>query len=248
MQNSCSAFGFLAVKPETSEVHIHLGVDGVLENVFDLLYGGVALNESNTNTHYMPPDVYRKELRQAVDSANLPDFTYPKQSDARNLLISRPRMLFPGKPMNCIDENHIPLTKLDHLQRIFSGYKVCFHVLLTDHISYLFRYQKFLSAHPERARSATWQPLVNAIRSKLFTGNDLLIWNAEDFELFLTAFLENILKVPEKCWPALLDLAEPAAIDCPSVSECDSFISDNDFDQDFFDLQYEEDLNKLREI
>lgn len=228
-------------------VHIHLGVDGVLENIFDLLYQGGALNPENSNTSYMNPNTYREQFRQAVDSAMLPILRYPSDPTGRDLLISRPRMLYPGAPLNCIGPERLPLAKLEHLQHIFSDYKVKFHLLLTDHVSYLYMHQKFLSKNAQQTSTVSWQTLIQSIRSKLLGDSKLCIWNAEDSELFLMAFLKNGLKIPEADWPMLLKASEPAALNSPSVSECEAFIKAYGLDQDYLDLNYEDDLRRTRD-
>ena len=230
------------------EVHVHIGVDGVLANFFDLLFAEEAKISESTNIAYMAPMTYRNELREAVDSASLPLMRYENHLSKSNILISRPRMLFPGTPLNTIDPKLIPLTKLEHIQQIFSQYKVCFHILLTDHISYLYRHQKFVAINTNSILLATWQPLVKAVRSKLHANNELFVWNAEEFEFFATAFLKKVMNIPEQSWDHFLDACEGSGINAPSLDECEQFAKAYGLDQHAFDLIYEEDLKIFRDF
>lgn len=230
------------MKTDKPKVHVHIGLDGVIENVFDLIFAPKPARKIGADIAYMSPKTYRRELREEVDAATLPTLRYPISQPEQSILISRPRMLFPGAPLNCIEPSRVPLLKLEHIQSIFQEHQVCFHILLTDHLSYLFQHQKFVSKNPKAVSKASWQPLIKAIRAKLIGNSELFIWNAEDFELFLTAFMQNVLNTPEQDWNYFLDVCEPSAILAPSVQECEKFNNDYELDQDYFDAFYEEEL------
>ena len=191
---------------------------------------------------YMSPKTYRRDLREGVDAATLPALRCPVSQPEQTILISRPRILFPDALLNSIEPSRVQLLKLEHIQSIFQEHHVCFHMVLTDHLSYLFQQQKFVSKNPKAVSTASWQPLIRAIRAKLIGNSELFIWNAEDFELFLTAFMQNVLTIPEQDRNYFLGDYEPSAILAPSVQECEKFNNDYELDQDYFDAFYEEEL------
>lgn len=228
------------------ELHVHLGVDGLFETLFEALYGQNLLNEQNTEISYVTAEVYRAELRTAVDAAAPPMFSFTEEEFSRNLLISRPRMVFPGAPLNCVGESLKHLYKLEHLQRIFSGRTVFFHLFLTDHISYFFKHQKYVAANPEIVFSATWMPLVEAVLSKVFDGNELHVWNAEELQQFLPMFLDGVLRVAPAEQDAIVKRALSDHANETKADDLQGFIEAFGLNQDFFDHVYEDELRKLK--
>lgn len=235
------------MRPEHRELHVHLGVDNVFENLFERLFEEGALNESNTKIWYVTADLYRESLRDAVDSASIPIVTFLEDAFDRDLLISRPRMLFPGSPLNCGTEIRRLTYKVEHIQHIFSGRRILFHLFLTDHISYLYQHQKYVSSNPKQVFNASWQPLIEAVASKILDKNELQIWNADEPAQFLNMVLEDILRVPETELDKLLDHAKSIPGKTPSPAELTAFRSKFRLKKEFFDGSYEEELSQLKQ-
>lgn len=233
---------------EQGELHVHLGVDGVFENLFERLFTERAFNKGGTDISYLKAEAYRRELRDVVDGASIPIFTFPEEAFSRKLLISRPRMLFPGTPLNCGTEVRKLVYKLDNIQQIFSGRRIQFHLLLTDHISYFYGHQKYVSLNSQLVLSATWQPLITAVSSRLLDGNSLQIWNAEELEQFLPLFFNDALRIANADMRAVSTYAKSIEAERPSSAELAEFGNKYGLNQEFFDHAYEDELRSFRQL
>ena len=178
---------------KTRELHVHLGVDNLFEDFFERLFSKNILNDQNTLVSFVDADTYRQKFRSTVDAAEAPLFRFEEEAGSRDLMFSRPRMIFPGKPLNCSSGYLKLLYKLEKIQSIFSGRKVIFHVFLADHLSYLFRHEKYVEANSEAARAASWTTLINSIKEQIINENQLFVWNAEEPDQFLRKFSRNSL-------------------------------------------------------
>lgn len=235
------------MKDESRELHVHLGVDSVFEDLFERLFEERVLNEDNTDIWYITAEVYRHALRNAVDSAATPAVTFQEKDFDRDLLISRPRMLFPGSPLNCSTKISKLTYKLENIQHIFSGRKILFHLFLTDHISYLYQHQKYVAANPERALDATWRPLIEALVSKVLGTNELQIWNAEDSAECFSLVLDDILRVPKADQGNLLEYRKSIERKQATPAELAAFRDRFSLRQEFFDRIYRNELSYLQQ-
>ncbi|MGZ2255923.1 hypothetical protein [Roseobacter sp. A03A-229] len=229
------------------ELHVHVGVDGVLEELFEQLFKEQTLNDENTSAFYISAETYRDDLRNAVDGKAIPLLAFKEQAAGRNLFISRPRMIYPGAPLNCVGEGLQYTYKLRQLQQIFPDYKVCFHLFLTDHIAYLFRHENYVEGNYEVVHAATWKPLIDILMTSVFEENELLVWNAEEPEHFLPIFLQSILHVPEADCPRIVERALSLDTSRPSAEALEEFVTDFGLEQVFFDYLYEGELRALLE-
>ncbi|MGC3939432.1 hypothetical protein ACOTTU_16630 [Roseobacter sp. EG26] len=231
--------------PDRRELHVHLGIDSVVEDLFENLFTQNILNAQNTDVRYVTAQIYRRELRDAVDNASIPVTQFPRQMAGHNLLLSRPRMIFPGIPLNCIGKGLQLAYKLKQLQHIFVEHKVCFHLFLTDHLSYLFHHQKYVASNSERAMSATWRPLIDVVLSGVFDGNELYVWNSEELTHFLPDFLQDVLNVSENDCLKVLNSPPGLQSNTPPAEALAKFRERFGLDQDHFDYVYEEELREL---
>ena len=111
------------------------------------------------------------------------------------LVLSRPKFLYAGTPMNCEDKVNSSLYKLVGIQSAFAEFKVVFHLFLTDHLTYLFGHrQKDIGI--DQVKRCSWIPLVNGIRSNLHQNSELHIWDAENKPLFQQRLLTDFLGLP----------------------------------------------------
>ncbi len=165
-------------------IHFHIGPDRVFEGLFEKVFEPFS---DEVNLSYVTSEDYRNHLREVVDSGfyeEIPQVLHDLCSTSKVIAISRPRLLFDGMPMNL--KGGGSFYKLDTIQKGFHGYKVVFHLFLTDHLGYLLR------SKPDMVSAASsqfsWLPLVKSISGQVAEGNELLLWNAEGKD-FVQAFI-----------------------------------------------------------
>lgn len=226
---------------ERSVVHLHIGVDKVFEELFDVLFETRILNSQNARVAYVSPDAYRSHIRPLVDAASPPLSSFSEDKDQYDTFVSRPRMIFNGAPMNCSETIRNQLYKLEHLQAIFENRMVVFHLLLTDHVSYLYNHRKSMDASPDVEPS--WTRLIEAVSSKVRDGNVLRVWNAEEIEIFLPPFLSSVFKMDATAIQLVMRSAPVKLIEAPMALDVANFAHEFGLDQDELDFLYESEVS-----
>jgi len=179
----------------TRTIHIQIGADSVFENALERIAGTALLEQSPRRVTFVPDAMYKKHFRRIVDSGQV--FVGNEGFDefsmnADTLILSRPRFLFLGLPMNTEAGAAKALYKLDTIQSAFSDFKVIFHFFLVDHLTYLFGPKKRdISLIPNSYVS--WLPIINGVTNRLQEGNELVLQEAEDPKNLYVGLLEEVL-------------------------------------------------------
>lgn len=162
-------------------LHIQIGVDGVLEEMHRDLIRFCNLSKSSVGVDLLPDASFDAHLKEAINLAKYTDgdtLLDHEMRDAQSIIVSRPKFLYSGKPMN-LDSYKVDATyKISTLQSFFSSTRIVFHLFVTDHVSYLYSHLEWLRKNGAD-RPFTWVPLIESIRSKLTEPNKLCVWNAE---------------------------------------------------------------------
>lgn len=190
---------------ETRAIHIHLGVDNVFENAFEMIASLSIVEASPQLITHIPNAMYKRYFRSAVDSGHgilMSDKLNLLGLETGNLIISRPRFLYTGLPMNTEAGATKALYKLDSIQTAFSEFKLVFHLFVVDHLTYLFGLQKHdVSLVPDSRVS--WAPLVNGVRARLRDANELHVQDAEKPVSFHQLLIMELLGHNEEAAAAL---------------------------------------------
>ncbi len=179
--------------PDT--VHIHIGVDRVFENLFSFAICEDVLSFLDKSVHIFSTKEYAHYLQKPIDigtgvavSEVMKDATIL----ANTVVISRPRFLFPGGPMNVAQDYKKSFYKLKSIENMFSGSKVVFHILLTDHLSYLTNKKLKVVGDVERY---SWIPFVDSVQGAISDESRLCVWGAESPKQTAANLIANILEI-----------------------------------------------------
>ena len=163
-------------------IHIHIGTDNVFEDAFERIANLKTTEPIPQKVNFVPNEMYQKHFRGAVDSGH--GFVSNEALeimglDSGNLILSRPRFLYTGVPLNTEAGVVKTLYKLDSIQSALAEFKLVFHLCVTDHLTYLFDAKKRdVSLIPDSFVS--WQPLVEKVNGRLLPGNELAVHDAEN--------------------------------------------------------------------
>jgi hypothetical protein len=179
-------------------IHIHIGVDNVMEEVLGRALSPEIASANNHDFTFIHDKFYKKYFRDSIDNGVLLDtskvLSYISQMPGV-LVLSRPKFLYTGTPINFGDKENLSLYKLVCIQRAFAEFRVVFHLFLTDHLTYLF-YHRQKDIGLDQVKRCSWLPLVSGIRSNLHQNGELRIWDAENKSLFQQRLLTDFLGLP----------------------------------------------------
>lgn len=175
-------------------IHIHLGIDNVMENTFEKLSQLATSKITNISS-----EIYKGKLQKYVDDRNL----IVDQIDIANLgmasdtlTLSRPKFFYSGKPLNTKSGFKSAMYKMDTLQKAFSNFQIYFHIFITDHVSYLYSKRKN-SPLPSTIEEISWRPFITALTQSISNNNKLLLHNAENLMDFSHSVNDSIWHHPE---------------------------------------------------
>ena len=222
-------------------IHFHIGPDRVFEELFRQVFAPFS---DDVNLSFVSSEDYRKHFRDAVDGGldqEIPQILNDVCSTAETIVLSRPRLLFDGAPMNVNGGGSF--YKLDTIQKGFQGHKVIFHLFLTDHLGYLMR-----SAQPESLSASnkqfSWVPLVQTVSSKVLQGNELLVWNAEGKEFVQTFLSATTGLTGQKLDDLMAKILRTEKVPTPEAEE--QFASQAALDVFDLDAAFENDIKTLQ--
>ncbi|MCK0138104.1 hypothetical protein [Aliiroseovarius sp. F47248L] len=176
------------------QIHAHIGVDTVFENIFKNIIMPASSDSSNSKTKLVTNVEYKQYLRDSIDRGtpiNTTDIVEKLGFRSGALVISRPRFLFSGTPLNNSNVSITAFYKLDGLQNAFSEFRVVFHLFITDHLDYLASGQR-KGLTNAMVQNCSWLPLIEAIQSKLKTGNALNVWDTSGGNTFVSRLTEVV--------------------------------------------------------
>ena len=232
---------------QEADVHFHIGVDGVLGNVFEKSFCKPKELTRDGHFTFVGDDYFAANIQAALQMGEAFDTSMlfdARDPEPQKLFFSRPLLLFAARPLNHPDNAKGSLYKLNSIQSSFANQTVFFHLFLTDHVTYLGGHikRKYFSSLIDDWEKFSWLPLVEEVRSRLVGKNELVLWDAEKPQQLTRNFVSSTLG---PSYLSRIQQDSSSANSSSAANEAEATLEAAGVDLTVLDFSYERDVQEL---